>query len=142
MKKRAKTCPFLVKMAADFVLLLSPSKSSHFHFQTKNLFANKTAGGHFVSLPKTRFSTLGPQTDFFPKKCLKSCLKHFWEKSNIITITCILKILRKFCFKNGGAESAPPPTGLIGLNEYSSYSVSEIKGTIFKCWLFCVYSEF
>ena len=97
------------------------SKWSTFIFWPKNLFTNQTAGGHFVSFAKNACFDFegpfrGPQTKFFPKNGLKSCVEHFKEKSNLITLTCLLKKLSKFCFKKLWAEYAPPPPGTNRVN--------------------------
>ena len=69
----AKTWPFLVKMAPDFVLQLSLPKMGHFHFLTKKNHSQTKLLVSYCDFAKTPFFYFGghlrsPPNRFFPQK--------------------------------------------------------------------------
>ena len=113
-EKMAITWPFFVEMAPDFVLQLSLPKRDHFCFLTKKIRSQtKWLAAILYFCQKRVFLLWGPlarpQNRIFSRKWSQKLRRTFLGKSNLITITCLLKILRKFRLKKLWAESAPPP---------------------------------
>ena len=122
----AQNLAIFAQSGSRFCTLAKSSKNRPLSFfDPKKSFTNKTAGSHFVFLPKTRFWSFGapcaaPKLNFSQKMSQK--LRWiFLGKVKPYNHHLSIKNIEKIPFKKVAGGIRPPP-GLIGLMKKWEYS--------------------